>query len=297
LTFVIFIGYVYSELSYQFLYDITERPYVYRQLVPILSWGVRAITGVSFDTSVRIILIFAFIGMEEALRYFHRGFYHGDIKTEVYIILTSLIVAMIGMWPPHTYDALTVALFSFAFALLHRGRLMAFFLLFPIICLNRETSFLLILCFIVYTWQWLSHRQIFLLTSLSGIVYLTIRMALEWSFRTYPGYDTMFRLPSNIDTALTYPYIIISHMIIFLLILSMVHTKWIFMPRLIKNALCIFAPVLIIAYLTIGFIMEIRVFLEIVPLLTFIGLQEPPWMKYTRGVLRQNDNKSIREQY
>jgi len=294
LVIVVTMGYVYSSLNQYFIPDISERPYVYRQLVPILSWAIQNFVHVSFDTSVRIVLLFSFVGMEEALRYFYNGFLKDDIRTEFYIILASSLVILIGIYPTHTYDIPTVALFMYALSLLYRAKLIAFFLLFPIICLNRETAFLLILCFVVYTWKSLPHYQIFLLTSLGGIIYLSIRMVLEFIYGNYPGYDMRINISKNLEI-FSHPYVIISHIIIILALVSMVQSKWIIVPSLIKDALLIFAPIIFIAYLVIGLAMEVRVFLEIVPLLTFIGVQEPPWMTRVSGVLRQNDNQSIRK--
>jgi len=268
---VLIIGQTYLLIFPNFIFDMGEKPFVYRQLVPILAWGVKYFFQTSHDASVKIVLLGFFLLMGEALRYFYTSFHRDDLYTEIYILLTSVLVILLATYPPHTYDIPTVALFTLSFSFLKRGKLDAFMLLFPIVCLNRETSLLLIPCMAIYLYGKISDRSIIVLSSICGVIYLGMRALLVWYYQGYPGRAMYNHILENANMIAKFPYLMIVSIFLILAILAMLSAKWEYTPYLLKVVVWVFMPILIVMCFVIGYVIEIRVFLEVLPTLVIIG--------------------------
>ena len=119
-----------------------ERPFVYRQLA---AWLVRSLIAITGDgdvlrASVELVLL-SFVGWLWALRWLAQL-----VTPDSAMLATVLAVGPVGLLfvsGGYLYDPLTLALFTFALALLARHQWGAYYLLFPWLVICRETAILL----------------------------------------------------------------------------------------------------------------------------------------------------------
>jgi hypothetical protein len=164
------------------------------------------------------------------------------------------------------YDLATALLFAASLGLLARGKLTAYFVLFPFACLNRETSFLLTAVFAVYFYSRLSFRDWSIGVGCKVLAFVIIRLCLMFAFANNAGVPFLFRLQENIADHLQYPGRSLLFLAGVLITVWLCARHWHAKPLLLQTAFLVLAPALMVMYLLFGWAFELRVFAELYPL-------------------------------
>lgn len=248
----------------------TERPYIYRQFVPLLAGLIQWLTGGELSQAFMSVITLCSIGFAVASYQLHRSF-HGDGPRATSFVLGNLLVLfLIISFPKHTYDVPTAMFFTLVLVLFARGHLTAYALLFPLICLNRETAILLTLLFAVYFFRRLERRTYLGLLVFQVLVYVSIRLALMWIFADTPGSALWIRPLENWQMYFQDPPSTILFLLVVGLVVYLARDHWARTPELARAAFLVFAPLLALLYVVSGVSFEIRVFVELLPVVMVI---------------------------
>jgi hypothetical protein len=264
-----YLGFLYIGAGWNAL-DGHLKPFAYRQLVPTLSWAFERMFNSSEETGTKLVILLFSILMGWGAWNFHTSIFHGEKHPAMYVILLSCITFFLASFSRHNYDIPTVALTVCALALLKKQKIDAYCFLFPILCYNRETSIILIVFFAAYFYNKLSLKTIFILTIYQLLVYISIRIFIYAQVYAYPG--DMFQ--AYYQLYLTQYNSLAATVIIGLLYVAWLRAKWSITPYVLKIGVLTFSPILWIGYMLFGYPLELRVFLEVVPILVLIGVYD-----------------------
>jgi hypothetical protein len=118
------------------------------------------------------------------------------------------------------------------------------------------------------------------------LIYGWIRYKVLQTYSTYPGDNLLIRPIENIRMYIEFP---IQGLVIILFsgsIIWMVIHQWRNVPGLIRTSFLIFAPILFLLYLVSGKTFEIRVFIELLPvLMIFLTTRISAWTKLRYATL------------
>jgi len=248
------------------------RPFVYRQFIPLTASLIAMLTGMALGPSVVTVIVLCAIGFALASAWLYQSFYQQEsAKAALFaLLMVGILFAMIE-YPKHNYDVATAFFFTLALVLLQRERLIAYACLFPLICLNRETALLLPLLFAVHFFRKLEPKLYWGSLFYQLISFLVIRVALMWIFAQVPGSMFYFRPAENLQMYSMAPLTTNFFLLFLVTVVCLVAAKWTSAPALMRTAFLIFAPILVILYLFLGTSFEIRVFVELLPVVAIIG--------------------------
>lgn len=168
------------------------------------------------------------------------------------------------------YDMSTAAFFAWMLGLLARRKFLAYYLVFPFACLNRETAFLMIFVFAHHFQSWYRPQWIYG-AIYQTIVFLLIRMALMVLYAHNVGIPFLFRLPENIQDFAIHPWLSLVHWFVFVLVAWLCTRDWHAKPILLRSAFTVLVPSLLVLYLLFGWAFELRVFAEVYPVVFALG--------------------------
>jgi hypothetical protein len=172
------------------------------------------------------------------------------------------------------YDFATVATFTSCLVLLHRQKLMGFLLVFVLACLNRETAFLLIVFFAVHFFGRME-RKTYLLSLIAQIlIFLSIRLAMLVSFRNNPGVNAQFNLFKNFQEFAGSPIATLIVILVFVGVIWLMARHWQATPAFLRKVVLTFTPLLCMMWILFGRAFELRVFIELFPVLYVIIVAE-----------------------
>ena len=243
------------------------KPFVYRQLVPMLArtliWF-----GIPANWAIVLMMTTAGIGFYYALRALIFHFYKTN---DLYILALWSFGLMLFWWERLPSDWMTACLFSLALLFLVQDRLLAYCLLFPIICSNRyETALLLILFHLIYYWNGKQlHGVIFFYQLFTWMGFV---VGLHILFANNGGADVWMMPVHNLQVFFAHPLHSLLHIAIFGAILLFVFKDWNSKPIFLRTAFVIFAPILLIAYWVFGQAWEVRVLFETYPVAALLML-------------------------
>ena len=198
------------------IYGRAHKPFVYRQLIPLLVRGIEAFLPEGTDHALRTLvesvpgvqakfddsnwkidlyaeyftccffLWVSLITFGLSLAYLLRAFY----QTSITVIRAAVIISM-SIIPAffdkanYIYDFSTLALFTLGLALLARRKMVLFLLIFTIGCVNKETIVLLALIYTLVCAQHLqlSRQRYYLLLAMQAAIFIIIKTALYFVFR------------------------------------------------------------------------------------------------------------------
>jgi hypothetical protein len=252
----------FSILASSLLFGINERPYVYRVLIP---WITRLLwlAGVPAPLALQIVVTLSAVALFAALCYLLTSFQAGDGLREYLIAFVGTLAFMfLFIWHGKVYDAATGAFFALSFALLQRRKLTAYYLLFPLACLNRETAVLLIAVFVFHFYRWNMQRWM-CGAAYQVIVYGIIRAWLMWLYAGVAGAAFVFRPVANFWLFVYSPTLTAVHWLLFAAVIWLCVRRWQEKPLLLRSAFVVLFPALMAVYLLIGWSFEIRVFAEL----------------------------------
>jgi hypothetical protein len=167
---------------------------------------------------------------------------------------------MLFVWGVKVYDVATATWFAMSIGLLARRQMFAYYLLFPIGCLNRETAFLMVILFLVHFGkaQW------------AGVLYqatafIAIRVLVMIAYADLPGVVMLVRPIENLQLFAEHLVGSIVHWMGFAGLTWLCVRQWHRKPLILRQAFLVFGPLLMLMYLVLGVSFEIRVFAELYP--------------------------------
>lgn len=273
---ILIIIFIYLLWQYTFVFyennfsGYVDRPFVYRQFVPQMALFLSVISPIQLNNAVVVVIILSAIGFTVSLRHLYLAFWKKSFYTEVFTLLSGILVLILFMFERKVYDLSTAFFITLALNLLARKNFKAFYLLYPLSCLNRETTFLLTLLFIVYYYKKLSIRNYVFGLIYQVITYLLIRLFLMYIFRNNPGFPLYYRLIDNFHLHYSEPMNTIILAAVVLIVFIFVAYRWNTKPEFLRVSLQVFFPVLFILYVFLGGSFELRVFIEVYPILMLL---------------------------
>jgi len=254
---------------------MAERPFVYRQLAALLVRSIIAITGGGIlAASVELVLL-SFVGWLWALRWLAASVTPGSA-----MVATVLAVGPVGLLfvsGGYLYDPLTLALFTFALALLARRHWAAFCVLFPWLVLCRETSALLTLVYAVWAWPRVSRRRFAADLAYQLIVFAAVKLWLAVRFAGNPGATVEFHPAEQVAFLLAYPLPNVLALSVYGAGLAAALWRWNDQSAFLRAA-AVILPAMFGAYWLLGFPGELRIFLEAYPVL-FLLVWHTVWSR------------------
>jgi hypothetical protein len=191
------------------------------------------------------------------------------------------LLALVGLpiffkYYSYLYDFATLFLFTLGLALMARRNWTAYLLLYPISCINKETTILLALVFAIHfaSPHTMSRRLFTRLLVYQIAAFLVIKAALAVIFRHNPGNVVEVYFDRNLTLLVPYT---ISRVATWLVIAMATFANWPDKPRLLKDALWIAVPLWILTWL-FGNLDELRALYEVYPIIlllmahTFAGI-------------------------
>jgi hypothetical protein len=188
-----------------------------------------------------------------------------DLRADLFVLLNVELLFPFIVRDKHIYDVPTAFFFTLALGLLKRERFTAYALLFPLICLNRETAILLTLFFGVYFFQKMAMGEYLARVGYQALVYAAIRIYLFFVLAEAPGVTAFFRPVENLRMYIEYPILSAIFLLCVSAVLLLVILKWPRADRFLRTAFLTVAPALALIYLIFGVTFEYRVFLELFP--------------------------------
>lgn len=251
----------YLDATYHGWANFTgEKPFVYRALIPLLMRGLSFILPIYTAASLIFIClsIISYFVILQLFRLWHKdeAYLHALM---CFIVLNILLVAH-----KKPYDYGTIVLFPLAFYLLARKRFGWYLLLFPVITLNRETSFLLIGAFAFYAYDILPRGRFAGMLVLQVITWLGIYGGLIWIFRDSPGSSIV----TSYDPITVYfqtPLMLLALPALWLVIRT-IHKKWGKLTTIMQVGVMIFVWQIVL-HLLAGYPFEFRVLAESFPIM------------------------------
>jgi hypothetical protein len=238
------------------------RPFVGRALVPLVIRAMQAQAEISAWGIMVAVWYGAMIGFLGALRMLAYVFWMPSRRLDMIVLGSLFGMIPLVMGYRTMYDLPTVWLFTLGLAFMAQRQWTWFLVVYSIGCVNRETTALLTLVFLM-TWAdgW-GERRMWTLVAMQAVALVAIRGALAWIFRDNPGHMVDFTLWFQIVIATHMPIESAAHLglgiAVGLLVAAEVRQK----PRFLRRAFVVLVPSLMVMYALFGNPWEIRVFLE-----------------------------------
>jgi len=287
--------------GYDYIWAVSHshefRPFVYRMLVPLLSRILEYSTGIKSENWLTPLVLVSSIGLYFALK--ELFIYHGKEEkvASIFSFLSCEAFLFTLIAYPKVYDIPTALGFTLALLLIQKGNHTGYLILFPIMTLNRETTFLMTLFWMVISIGRMSNWKFVFLTMYQVVVYIAIRFILMATFAYLPGELAQWNLRDNFLSYIEYPlltaFLLIYFTILFHVVLKGMSTETAF----ITIAFFVIFPIQLVLYFTLGMSWELRVFAESVPtisVLFFSGIENiyrdkiPNRWKFFRMNAREN---------
>jgi len=238
------------------------KPWVYRQLVPMLARLLESI-GIRIDLAIVLIVTASGIGLYLALRSLVNHYYPDNDALVVCSVFAGLL--MFG-YARLQYDLTTAWLWTLALLYIAKEETYNYLMLFPLICLNRETAFLLIIIYTIHKPHDISE------TAYQIGVYALVAVALRVMFADNGGVESWVEPLQNIQRFINHPVQTLLHIATAGVMLWIAAKGWQQKPAFLRLAFLVLAPALTAAYIIAGQSFEVRVFWELFPVVVLLAL-------------------------
>lgn len=242
----------------------TMRPFVFRVLVPLST------RGFAWLTEVPVNVAFALVWFGFAVSFYAALVYLMGEVAWAQASLAFMVFMVLFIRNAKPYDIPTAAFFALGLGLMQHGRLKAFYWMYPLACLNRETTFLLTLVYAIHFWGRLNWRDYVWGLALQALTFAAVYGGLTWYFRGMPGSGFMWRPLENLRLFAADPMRTAIHALGFGVAIWLSLRGWDRKPPLLRTAFVTLMPTLMVLYLCLGWSFEIRVFAEVYPVV--VGL-------------------------
>lgn len=276
------------------VYGTAHRPFVYRALVPGM---VRVITPVlpedAFQDSSFVRSAFALFDWEMpyareymvSFALIYLGFFafawavralitslYGTQVIYGYMVSIAAVFLLIAFWSGgytnYIYDIATLALTTYALALLVRQRWTVYLFVFLLACINKETTILLAFIFALHYFRRMERRRFAVLFGTQIVIFAAVKGALTLAFSSTPGSIAEVHLAENLQRLALVP--ILPEATLMLVCLSvLILYRWREKPVFLKHALWMLPPLFILGMVS-GMIDEYRIFYEVYPVVLLL---------------------------
>lgn len=259
------------------------RPYVTRALVPavarvggaVLPDGFTTPLGDADHTLVILIMGVSLMGFAFALRDLSGALFASRPLAGSLTALGALAFVPLFLYPfsRQIYDFTTLWLFTLVLGCIARRRWAAFVVAFALACINKETAILLTLVFVAH--YFLNRRAMtattfWRLLAFQLIVFAIIRGGIGYIFRNNEGGTVEVHLFDHNLHVLEHPMEMSKRL--WLLIAAGLAGMWGWRekPALLRHALVVLAPILLVMGVTVGQLDEIRAYYEVYPVVALL---------------------------
>ena len=171
------------------------------------------------------------------------------------------------LWRSKVYDLSTAMFFAYGLGAMARGKLGLFHALFPLACLNRETTLLLSAVYAVWFWRKMGWGRYMLGGLYQAVIFGAIRFWVMAVYARNPGFVMLIRPMENIRLFVESPWLSIIHWSIFGAVLFLCVRDWRRLPAFMRVVLAVLGPIMMANYLVLGWSFEVRVFAEVYPVI------------------------------
>lgn len=240
-----------------------HRPFAYRVLIPGLASALHLLVpGLSLQTAATGLIYLALPGFIAALRLLCSAFWPITRRLEIVILLAPLGLIPLSLSFRHVYDLPLLCLFTLGLALLARRRWRLFIIVYAVGCLNKETTALLTLVYLVWYWRELPRGGFLRLLIVQGLCFALIRGALMWHFRHNPGGVVEFHLWDHLAIYRQLP----GFALFYAAMVAGVALLWARngrrKPTMLRQAAGVLIGVITPLFVLFGFPFEVRIFYE-----------------------------------
>jgi hypothetical protein len=256
------------------LLGLEERPYVLRVLMPLLArlfW----MANMPADEAIKLVIVLSAMAFVYAIHMMCKAF-HYPAKEELGKFVVSVLAVELFMiaffYNNHIYDLSTAAFFAASLGLMATGRLKEYYSLFPLACLNRETTILLSFFFAIHFYKKIEARRYLLGLGYQVFIFITLRLLITLWFADNPGSLFYFLLTRVLSDYLNHPVPSLALLSTLTTIGFIIVRQWQDKPAFLRSALLILLPVQVLMHLLVGMAFEIRVLAEVYPVIFLLGL-------------------------
>jgi hypothetical protein len=277
-VWVVWKGFAYLELV---AYSLEDRPYIYRLLVPVLSRALEWLTGIHAVYCMIFLFVLSAIGLFYSLRYLYTAFRRNDESALMFSFISCEFTFLLILIGVKVYDIATVMFFALSLGLLVRKKFNIYYILFIIASLNRETTFLLSLFFVVYFFNKLPFQQYFFGILYQGLAYMAVKTILMVVYAGIPGASLYLNPVGVIKGYMDKPVWFALLLLIFFCVFVIIALRqWSEKPLFLRVAFITIFPIQLILHILIGYPYEIRVFAEVFPVIFLLCAWSIPSIKY-----------------
>lgn len=274
LTTIVFIIYMVLSKDDHFspiesiLSQTNERPSVYRVLPALITYGLSFLTGLNLFACAILVMYFSLLG------FFLVYSKLLNIFLSEYNYYLCMAISAIGILPflfrnRYIYDFPILFIFTLAIYLMAHNKIGRFLVLFIFAALTKETSIVLVFLFAIH-FRKLQKQKYFFYLLLQLLIYGMIRFGVMYIFRNNPGSIVQYHLWDHVDAYIKNPLggiILLACMIgIFFIGLTNKRDD----HKILNEALLTVGCPILVLYFIFGYPFEIRVFLEIFPVMALL---------------------------
>lgn len=240
-----------------------SKPWVYRQLVPILA----RLLGNLVPLDIALVAIVTLSGVSFYLALRSLILYINDTVSELKILLFFLAGILLLQNERLPYDMMTGFLWTLGLLFIVQHKHIAFMILFPFVCLNRiDTAPLLIVAY----WLRFPNNWGEVLGCLAAFV--VTYTGLHIYFTDNPGSPAWIEPWLNVLRFWNNPWRALLHFFATVVIFLRILIRADHQPLYFQRLFIVLVPIFVILYLVAGQAFEIRVFMEMMPILVVLTI-------------------------
>jgi hypothetical protein len=248
-------------------FNMLERPYVYRALVPWLASGLTRL-GMDLRQAFTLLMVASAVGLYLGILYLPGRAGRNEFLRSMLAALGVAGFLFLFLKERKVYDLGTAMWFALALGLLARRKMDHYFAAFTFASVNRETTFLLMLVFMAYFFGKMGWKEYAISVGYQGYLFAAVRVCLVMIFASYPGVDMLVRPLENLQAYMSVAGLV--QAALFGVVLWWCMRNLPRVPRILQVAFLVMMPTLIVLYIVLGWPYEIRVFAEIWPVVWII---------------------------
>jgi hypothetical protein len=290
----------YRAMFPDMVYGKAYKPFVYRTLFPSTIRAVAELTPESIKETISsaierrwkrnldrlewdtdytyeylvalALMFFCFFGFAFALRHLTKLFYDfPPFVADLAPVGGLLALPLFFRYYSYIYDPGTLLLFSLAIGLIATRRHLAFYLIFILATLNKETAILLTVLFFLKESKSMARSRLMGHGLLQFSLWIVIRAALVFVFRNNEGSLFDFHLVRNLGLIFS-PLDIIYFVGVSMVFFVLVRYEWKRKPAFVREGLLVTLIPMIILALIFGYVDELRDYYEAFPFLFLLSL-------------------------
>jgi hypothetical protein len=273
----------YRSRLVDMVHGTAYRPYVYRVLVPGLArmatllWPGHSPQAHTADyVFVIAIMAASLMGFAVAMRAFSHAVFHAPPRVHAITALVAVacLPLTFGPFSRQIYDFSTLCLFAWCLTLMARRQWTAYAIMFVLACLNKESSVLLPLIFLVVAARGnagLSQAATAGLFAYQLAVFVLLRAAVVYAFRDNPGSTVEMHFYDHNQYVLLNPGEMSKRLMLLVAAAVAGTWRWREKPLFLRQAFLTLAPALIVMGVTVGMVDEIRAYYEMYPVIVLMA--------------------------